>query len=387
MMDEKAELELRLQESEDTLRAIRQYLVDAFVIQQGDEEQVITLGEADFPYRVMMERMNEGAVTLISDGTIFYSNPRFAEMIGGSAEKLIGTRFQDLITPPDQGTFQSMFAQASHSGTRMDSCLQQGSGPCVPVQLSLSVLADDETMAFCVIVSDITERQEAEQKIRSLASELTIAEQEERHRISQVLHDDLQQRLFAIKAQLSFVGEAIAEQGRFSKAQTELNEVQSAVSEAIYVTRNLSVDLSPVVLHGEGLPEAIAWLGSQMKANQHLEVNLYADADFPNFDRRTRVMLFQAIRELLFNIIKHSGTLKSSVEMSQVDGNARIVVSDEGSGFDVPAVLSDPERSHGLSIIQDRLNLRGWNMQISSQPGQGTRIIIHTPLERAGVSG
>src|SRR5512146_2673926 len=78
--DETAELRNRLEETEETLRAIRQYMVDAFVVTRENGEQVVTLNDADFPYRTMVESMNEGAVTLIPDGTIFYSNPRFGTM-------------------------------------------------------------------------------------------------------------------------------------------------------------------------------------------------------------------------------------------------------------------------------------------------------------------
>src|SRR5512146_603952 len=78
--EETAELKNRLEETEETLRAIRQYMVDAFVVTRENGEQVVTLNDTDFPYRTMVESMNEGAVTLIPDGTIFYSNPRFGTM-------------------------------------------------------------------------------------------------------------------------------------------------------------------------------------------------------------------------------------------------------------------------------------------------------------------
>src|SRR5512147_940375 len=95
--DETAELRNRLEEMEETLRAIRQYMVDAFVVTRENGEQVVTLNDADFPYRTMVESMNEGAVTLIPDGTIFYSNPRFCMMVNTDGEKLVGFRFQDLL--------------------------------------------------------------------------------------------------------------------------------------------------------------------------------------------------------------------------------------------------------------------------------------------------
>src|SRR5512147_2533198 len=95
--DETAELKNRLEETEETLRAIQQYMVDAFVVKRENGIQVVTLNESEIPYRMMVESMNEGAVTLIPDGTIFYCNSRFGEMIGMDGEKLIGTLFYNLI--------------------------------------------------------------------------------------------------------------------------------------------------------------------------------------------------------------------------------------------------------------------------------------------------
>src|SRR4026207_23710 len=103
--DETVELKNRLEETEETLRAIRQYMVDAFVVTHSDDTQVVTLSSAEFPYRLMVESMNEGAVTLIPDGTIFYCNPRFGQMIQTDPEKLVGVRFQDLIRPEEQVAF------------------------------------------------------------------------------------------------------------------------------------------------------------------------------------------------------------------------------------------------------------------------------------------
>src|SRR5215212_7652634 len=205
--DEAAELRNRLEETEETLRAIRQYMVDAFVVTRANGIQVVTLNEADFPYRIMVESMNEGAVTLIPDGTIFYCNPRFAQMIQRESQKLIGARFQDLILVEQQEAFQSIFDQSGQHGSRGEFCLQTASGDCVPVQLSIYHIATDEFTGISIIATDMTERMRSEEKIRSLALELTRAEQDERHRISQILHDDLQQRLFAVKAQLAFLKE------------------------------------------------------------------------------------------------------------------------------------------------------------------------------------
>jgi PAS domain S-box-containing protein len=381
--DETGELKNRLEETEETLRAIRQYMVDAFVVSRSDGTQVVTLNNADLLYRRMVESMNEGAVTLIPDGTIFYCNRRFGDLVQIECEKLVGMRFQDLILPDEQSAFDAIFKEAGQDGMRGEFCLKTPDGKCVPVQLSVYQLTTDDTSGISIIATDITERIQAEEKIRSLASKLTMAEQEERHRISQILHDDLQQRLFAIKAQLSFLRDA-SEKNQASLAMyTDLDQIQQSLSETIAITRNLSIDLSPTVLQGEGLTEAIAWLASQMKEQYGLQVDLEAKGDFHNLENYIRVLLFQAVRELLFNIVKHADTSQATVILEQIKGRGRITISDSGKGFDAEALMNDPKNAHGLLIIQDRLGLMGCSIEVTSKPGDGTRVVIETPLRGA----
>jgi len=380
--DEAAELRNRLEETEETLRAIRQYMVDAFVVTQANGVKIVTLNEADFPYRIMVESMNEGAVTLIPDGTIFYCNPRFGEMIQREAQKLVGVRFQDLIPTDQQDAFTTLFNQAERYGSRGEFCLQTASGDCVPVQLSIYHIATDEFTGISIIATDLTERMRSEEKIRSLASELTRAEQEERHRISQILHDDLQQRLFAIKAQLILLGTEGDENGISPTMQAHLNQLQGWLSDTITITRNLSIDLSPIVLQGEGLTEALTWLSAQMKEQYDLQIHIDAKESFSNLDNHMRVLLFQAVRELLFNIVKHASSAHASVTLEQKDGLGRITIADTGKGFDAAAVMNDPKTSHGLLIIQDRLSLMGGSMEVTSKPGEGTIVVIETQLGR-----
>jgi PAS domain S-box-containing protein len=379
--DETVNLKSRLEETEETLRAIRQYMVDAFVVTRSNGTQVVTLSDTEFPYRRMVESMNEGAVTLIPDGTIFYCNPCFSEMVQVDGEKLVGVRFKDLILPEQQSAFEAIFTRAGRHGTRGEFCLQPPTGSCIPVQLSIYELEGDTASGVSIIATDITERIRAEEKIRALASQLTMAEQEERHRISQILHDDLQQRLFAIKTQLTFLMNDTDSQKTPVALREELTQIQRWLSDAIGITRSLSIDLSPIILQGEGLVDAILWLASQMKDRHGLIVQIQAKDNLINLDSHMRMLLFQTIRELFFNVVKHAGTLHVTITLEQANQRARITISDGGKGFDVRAVMGDPQAVHGLLVVQDRLGLMGCSMEVTSEPDQGTQIVIEAPIE------
>lgn len=382
-LDDLAVLKTRLAETEETLDAIQQYLVDAFVVNRADGTQVITLTNADVPYRKMVEAMNEGAVTLIPDGTILYSNPRFCEMIQMKCEQVIGMRFQNLIVPAEQEAFELILqeiGEAGRNGLRGEFCLQAAEGECVPVQLSIYELATEDVRALSIIATDVTERIHAEQKIRSLASALTKAEQVEQHRISQILHDDLQQRLFAIKAQLSML-ESVKEGNGSPAMLPALQQIQNELSKSIALTRSLSIDISPAILHGEGLADAILWLASQMQEQFDLEIEVKTEQAILPLEDHMRVLLFRAVRELLFNIVKHAHTTRASITLGQEDGSIHIKVSDTGKGFEVGKVMADSKTVHGLLTVQDRLSLMGGKMEITSKPGQGTVVKIEVPLE------
>jgi signal transduction histidine kinase len=142
------------------------------------------------------------------------------------------------------------------------------------------------------------------------------------------------------------------------------------------------VDLSPPILHGEGLVEATMWLAAQMEEQYSLKVNIQSGGTPAALEEKLRVLLFYAIRELLFNIVKHAGVLEADLRFEHQESRLLVVVRDEGTGFDHATVLDDLALAHGLLVIRHRLTLLGCQMEVHSQPGKGTEVILDVPYEK-----
>lgn len=211
-------------------------------------------------------------------------------------------------------------------------------------------------------------------QVRQLASKLVTAEQAVRQRLAQTLHDDLQQIIYAIQVQLQLLPEE-------GKSEAEFEEMEEMVHHALALTRQLTMELSPPVLEGEGLDEAMTWLAKHMGELYQLQVTIEANDHVPVSEER-RILLYQIVRELLFNVVKHAG-VKAALLTLQDEGNGLIItVSDEGKGFDVSTLSGTGSPSFGLHHVQERLELFGGRADIDSQPGAGTRVTLFLPYSQ-----
>lgn len=216
-------------------------------------------------------------------------------------------------------------------------------------------------------------------QVNALARQLTVAEQEERRRVSMILHDDLQQLLHAISMKLQIIREDI---GRAAKRELRqmIDDAAERIDIAITTSRNLTLDLTPPILRSEGLPEALRWLGHQMGELHGMDISVKTDSDFAVDDYAIRALAFQTVREILFNVKKHAGTNRAEIVLEQGDRPA-ITISDKGEGFDTAFLDSGelPGAGFGLVTLRERLRLVGGSLDVISQPGDGTRVIIYLP--------
>lgn len=222
--------------------------------------------------------------------------------------------------------------------------------------------------------------QERTQQVRDLAGRLTLSELEERRRVSQILHDDLQQLLYGIEMKLG-QAEARVPQAPPSALAEDLRDAHAWITQAITTTRRLTVDLSPPILQKEGLADALEWLPRQMRELHGLQVELQAAHAFYMPDQGLRVLLFQIVRVLLFNVKKHASARRATVRLEEVAGELVIHIIDDGSGFDLVAAAGRDERRGGFGLYsaRERLALVGGWLVVRSQPGVGTHVEIHAP--------
>jgi signal transduction histidine kinase len=206
-------------------------------------------------------------------------------------------------------------------------------------------------------------------QLRKLAAEVTQTEQRERARLAEVLHDHLQQLLVAVNMEIG----SLRNKTTSEDTAAHLTKISLLVDDCIKATRILTADLAPPMLGVGGLSPALEWLAQWMQEKHSLQVALRLDSQARGEEEHVSLLLFQSVRELLFNVVKHAGVASAAVTMGLTeDARLRVIVSDEGVGFDP----SFPPKGFGLSRIRERLTLLGGHFSVESEPGRGSRFVL-----------
>jgi signal transduction histidine kinase len=220
-------------------------------------------------------------------------------------------------------------------------------------------------------------------QILQLASALTLAEQQERHRVAQILHDDLQQLLYGVQMRAHLLKTELLATGQ-GPPNEQLHAITELVNQAIQTTRSLAVELSPPVLPSEGLRGLLRWLAATMSELHGLKLHLTVDEKCEPVDDDLRLVAFQLVRELVFNIVKHAGVTEAHLTATGDEETIHILVEDKGVGSHSSDQL-DPNKTRsgfGLWQARERLQLFGGQLDFHSEPGLGTRASIILPHSR-----
>jgi len=233
---------------------------------------------------------------------------------------------------------------------------------------------------------EITERQavegtllEHQKLLRKLTSELSLAEERMRHQIAIDIHDHIGQNLAISKIKLA----SLSEEPSLQECSHKIKEVCELISETILSTRSLTFELSPPVLYELGFEAALDWLVRQVRTKHNLSIEFESDGKSKLLSDDARIFLFQSVRELLVNIVKHAQARNIVVSARKVDNKISVHVKDDGVGFDV-SETSNNDYHFGLFSIRERLEHIGGCVQIESARGLGTDVSLVAPLKKDG---
>lgn len=371
------------------------------------------LRQSEERFHTLADNISQLAWMADPSGWIFWYNRRWFEYTGTCLEEMEGWGWQKVHHPDHFQRVLAKFRQSIEAGEVWEDTFplrnREGSYRWF---LSRAVPIRDENgqiRRWLGTNTDITEQREAEEQLRSLnrtlerrvregiavaeqrttqlralASELIQAEQRERRRLSTLLHDHLQQLLVASKIQLSAMRRRVHDETLLGPVQ----QIERLLDESIEESRSLTRDLSPPILYEAGLAAGLEWLARRNQEKYGLKVRVTADADSAPTDEETMVLLFESVRELLFNVIKHAHTDSAEVAMRKYGPNdVEVEVADHGSGFEIAAAedVRDLD-SFGLFSVRERLRAVGGCVEIRSAPGKGTQILLRAPrgIEKAG---
>jgi PAS domain S-box-containing protein len=223
---------------------------------------------------------------------------------------------------------------------------------------------------------DITQRKQAEAALRKLASELVMAEEQERKRIAGVLHDEIAQTLAAARMRLDLLQSVPSDQ----KDKQTLQDAKAFLAQSIQETRALMNDLGNPVLFDLGLKAACEALAKRLMEAHSVRISCEIQDAYKHLDPDVKAIVFQVVRELLNNIAKHSQAQNARVMIDTEDGHFRVQITDDGVGFD-SRTLGTPtnEGGFGLYSIRERLIAMNGSLKIESAPGTGTAVTAILP--------
>jgi PAS domain S-box-containing protein len=339
------------------------------------------------------------ALSILPEQIFVDVNDSFLKTLGFSKGDVVGRTSAELGLFPNPKQQAMAAARLLSEGRIIDIDLQvRGKdGRLLDGLFSGEAISSQGRQYFLTVMLDVTARRQVEAAenirrlnaeleervrqrtatIRRLHTDLTLAEQRERSRVSMILHENLQQLMVGAKFLLQNAVERLPEEDR-----KRIARVDQILSDSVQVVRNLAVELSPPILRDEGLAATLKWLGQWMLENYGLAVRVRVGTARKTLSEELSVILYQVVRELLFNVVKHAKVKAADVSMEQAGGQLRIAVSDAGVGFSPnnPQLWASPANTLGLMSVRERLALLDGQLDVESAPGRGCRISLRVPL-------
>jgi PAS domain S-box-containing protein len=377
----------------EELRSLRQRLADLEAVEIERNEVNAALRASEERFRFLYDNVPAMYFTLDADGNIVSVNTHGATELGYTPDELIGSSVLRVFHEEDRQAVLEQFQQVVPNPgkvARWEFRKVRKNGSVLWVQEAVRAVQNAEGQTVVLVVcEDVTWRREAQQKLldqqaelEALTSQLLLAEERERRRIADGLHDHIGQVLAMAKMKL---GEA-AQSVEASDTAKTLHEAREMLGQGIAAVRSFSFELSSPVLHELGLEAALQSLCESLSARTEVRFRFQAISPPGPIDEDTAILLFRAVRELTLNIVKHAEAKNAEVRFDHHDGHLRVMVRDDGAGFDadLAGLPPRPEKGFGLFSIRKNLDLLSGSLSVESSPGRGTSVTVTVPRSPAG---
>ena len=384
----------RVNELEETLRAIRSGEVDAVVVSASKGDQVFTLQGAEHPYRLLVETIDEGAATLSNDGTVLYSNRSFANIFDAQLERFIGTPIENFVSGEYVEALRALIRNAASGVARGEIRLVDRAGRARTVRLTLTRSTQFGMEALCAVATELTELVETnealrvtESSLRQLSGRLLQLQDEERRRIARDLHDTTGQKIAALSMSLDRVARLLdTKKPERQEALDEGREIVRTIGEEI---RTLSYLLHPPLLDESGLGSAIRWYAEGFQKRSGIQLTVNIPHNLGRLTNDVEMALFRVVQESLTNVHRYSGSPNAEIHVHDTSDAIKLEVVDHGKGIKTGTERTKIEgiASLGVGIPGMRERLRQFGGQLEVDFGrEGTRVSASVPLKKARVA-
>ena len=317
------------------------------------------------------------------EGKILLANKAAAECTGYTVEELLKMNVKDLLTEESLKIAREIKYKLLHQNiveAPYEQTLRNKDGSNTIFMVKTNLLTDDgKPIAFQSISRDVTKEKRMTENLRYYLQQITRAQEDERKRISQELHDSTAQSLIAILHRL----ENLLDRKTIPSSESqELKKIYEQIKGTLHEVRRFSRDLRPSILDDLGLIPALEWVTDQIKNEYGINTTLKILNASRRLTNEAELLLFRIVQEALRNIVKHARATSAEVTMEFQDNIIKLVITDDGTGFQVPENIDDLSKVNKLGLIgmQERVQLLGGTFRIDSAPGKGTKIIITAPV-------
>ena len=353
------------------------------------QDYIEALRDSEARFRTIFEATTMGIALVNQDGLIIEGNPALQRMLGYSLKELVNQAFTVCLMPDDVSRCKVLFrelVQGKRESYQVERKYLRKDGRTAWGRLNVSLSRGarvEDHLAICM-VEDISEQKQAEkeirtyqQRLRSVASELSLTEERERRRLATDLHDHVGQILALAQIKLG----AIRESASSTHLVEPMDEVRRLIEQTIQYTRSLTFELSPPILYDLGFEAAVEWLAELIQEQHGIMVKVQADRSAKPMNDEIRVILFQTVRELLVNVAKHASAKHIRVFITREEAALQVKIEDDGLGMGISADAANGPSGFGFFSIGERLKYLGGHLEVVSEPGWGTRVTLQVPLK------